>query len=86
MMRIFREYDRYDDGMWGLVLWEPVPGTYTVEAGVERRQSRRWPIVEFKGLVDATAARRVLMPWQAGAGSSINPAASEPSTGVRGHA
>jgi hypothetical protein len=62
-LAFFREYGHYDDGMWGLVLWEPVAGTYTVEPGVERLQSRHWYIVEFKGLMDADAARRELMPW-----------------------
>jgi hypothetical protein len=64
-LALFREYGHYDDGMWGLVLWEPVPGTYTVEPAIERRQSRRWHIVEFKGLVDAGTARRELTPWMA---------------------
>ncbi|MBN1812879.1 MAG: hypothetical protein JXA14_13670 [Anaerolineae bacterium] len=64
-LAFFRDYDHYDDGMWELVLWEPAPGTYTIEPGVERRQSRRWHIAEFKGLVDAELARRELTPWMA---------------------
>ncbi|MCP4538956.1 MAG: hypothetical protein GY832_17615 [Chloroflexi bacterium] len=59
----FREYESYDDGMWGLILRKPIPGTYTVTPSVERQQSRRWHIVEFKGLIDAGAARRKLTPW-----------------------
>jgi hypothetical protein len=62
-LAFFRRYERYDEGMWGLILREPAPGTYTVEPGVERRQSRRWHIVEFKGLVNAGTAQRELAPW-----------------------
>ena len=62
-LTFFREYESYDEGMWGLILRKPVPGTYTVEPSVERQQSRRWHIVEFKGLIDAGAARRKLTPW-----------------------
>jgi len=61
-LEFFREYGRYDESMWGLILRESVPGTYTIEAGVERRQSRRWHIVEFKGLVNADTAQRKLTP------------------------
>ncbi len=38
--------------MWGLILREPMPGTYTIEPAVQWRQSRRWHIVEFKGLIN----------------------------------
>jgi len=62
-LAFFREHKGYDDGMWGLLLQKPSPGTYTIEAGVERRQSRRWHIVEFTGLVNASTARRKLTPW-----------------------
>jgi hypothetical protein len=62
-LAFFREYERYDESMWGLVLRDPAPGTYTIEPRVERRQSRRWHIVEFKGLVDASTAQRALTPW-----------------------
>lgn len=62
-LAFFREYGHYDVSMWGLILREPVAGTYTVEASVERRQSRRGHIVEFKGLVNASIARRELTPW-----------------------
>jgi hypothetical protein len=64
-LAFFREYDHYDDGTWELILWEPAPGTYTVKPEVVRRQSRRWHIIEFKGLLDAELARRELTPWMA---------------------
>ena len=64
-LAFFREYARYDSSMWELVVQEPAPDTRTVEAGVERQQSRRWHIVEFKGLVDAGVAWRELTPWMA---------------------
>jgi hypothetical protein len=64
-LAFFREYDHYDDGTWELILWEPAPGTYTIKPEVERRQSRRWHIIEFKGLLDAQLARRELTPWMA---------------------
>lgn len=59
----FREYGRYDGSMWELILRKPVPGTYTIAPAVERRQSSRWHIVESKGLVEASTARRTLTPW-----------------------
>jgi hypothetical protein len=62
-LAFFRRYGQYSENMWGLILQEPTPGTYTIEPGIERRESRRWHILELTGLVDAGEAYRALMPW-----------------------
>ena len=67
-LKPFEEYEGYDEGEWSLFLRKPVPGTYTIEAGVERRTSRRWHILEFEGVVDSRVAEKELTPWMEGSG------------------